>query len=126
MSIIHIRRICDNDVKGSRSEYPAGFLNISVNNLNFFFQAIERYASGRHFRNFFLNLQAGKMLSLRLCRKEKGDDPRSRPQIQNLLSRLYCSKSRKQNCIHSKTESIRFLNDFQSISLQIIQPFLFF
>ena len=40
VGIIHIRWICRNDIKGSRSENPAGFLDISMYDLNFLFQMV--------------------------------------------------------------------------------------
>ena len=125
MSVIHIRRICRNDIKGSRSENPAGFLDISMYDLDFFFQMVQFHTPLCHLGDLILDLKCRKMFSLRFCGEKKRDDPRSCSEIQRPLSRFHRRKSGKQHRIHSKAESICLLDDLQTISLKIIQPFIF-
>ena len=64
---MHIRRIAGNYRKRSPAKDGSGFFDISRSDGNRILQMIIHHTAPCHLGTLLLNLQTGKMLSLRLC-----------------------------------------------------------
>ena len=122
--VVHVRWIGRNHIKRSLAEQAAGFFDVSSYDVYPVLQLIQADAAACHLSHFLLNLQTGKMLSIRFCLQKDRDDSRSGTQIHCHFALFYLCKTRQQHSIHAKTEAFLFLDDAVTVSLQIIDPLI--
>ena len=121
----HIWRIGRYNVKRSSRKKLICFFDISLYDRNPILQMVHGNAAPRHIRTVCLNLQTAQGLRLRLCGQQQRNNPRPGSQIQytHTLPDACRSETRKEHRVHSEAKSPRVLNDFQPVSLQIVNPF---
>ena len=121
----HIRRVTCHNIKRSCPKNISSLFNISLYDLYIILQMIIPHTATGHLSTFLLNFKPGEMSSPGFCFQQDRDNSRSCAHVQRSFAFFYFRKAGKKNCIHSKTEFIRVLNDIIAI-LKIIYAFFFF